>query len=88
MGYLRHPGMLRLLTTACVVLCSACVAPAGPPGGYYDSVDDADADTLRATLHEVIDDHSRFPYTSSNTDTWDILELADEDALAAGGDER
>ena len=35
--------------------------------------------TLRATLHEVIDDHTRYPYTSSATDTWDILDLADED---------
>lgn len=34
---------------------------------------------MRATLHEVIDDHTRIPYTSSSTDTWDVLELADED---------
>jgi endonuclease I len=34
---------------------------------------------LRATLHDAIDDHIRFPHTSDNTDTWDILELADED---------
>jgi hypothetical protein len=33
---------------------------------------------LRSTLHEVVDDQVRFPYTSSNKDTWDILELADE----------
>ena len=31
------------------------------------------------TLHEVIDDHTRFPYTSSGTDTWNILEAADQD---------
>ncbi len=83
MGYLQHPGMLRLLTGACVVACAAAGAPAGPapgpPGGYYDSVDDTDADTLRDTLHDVIDDHVRFPYSSSGTDTWDILKLADED---------
>ena len=32
-----------------------------------------------ATLHAVIDDHLRFPYNSAGTDTWVILELADED---------
>jgi endonuclease I len=48
--------------------------------GYYDSVDDTGAAALRQTLHEVIDDHTRFPYTSSKTDVWDILAEADEDA--------
>ncbi len=54
-------------------------AVADPPVGYYDSVDDSSAANLRATLHEVIDDHTRYPYTSTATDTWDILEQADED---------
>ena len=34
---------------------------------------------MRDSLHEVIDDHTRFPYTSATTDTWDVLEIADED---------
>ena len=50
-------------------LGSVLTAPADPPDGYYDSVETTDAATLRATLHEVIDDHTRFPYTSPNTDT-------------------
>lgn len=50
-----------------------------PPVGYYDGVDARDATSLRNTLHHVIDDHTRFPYTSSATDTWDILDDADED---------
>ena len=54
-------------------------AAAVPPVGYYDSVDAANPSTLRVTLHNVIDDHTRFPYTSSSTDTWDILELAQQD---------
>ena len=69
---------------ACAVVCAARGAIAGPPGGYYDSVDDSDADTLRDTLHDVIDDHTRFPYSSSSTDTWDILKLADEDPNDSG----
>jgi endonuclease I len=55
------------------------LALATPPPGYYASVDTSSATQLRATLHEVIDDHTRFPYTSSGTDTWNILEAADQD---------
>ncbi|MEM8930351.1 MAG: endonuclease [Acidobacteriota bacterium] len=50
---------------------------------YYASVDPTDATTLRTTLHAAIDDHITFPYTSSSTDTWDILELADQDPTNA-----
>ncbi len=49
------------------------------PAGYYDTVNEASAATLRSTLHDVIDDHTRIPYTSTATDTWNVLELADED---------
>ena len=49
------------------------------PPHYYDAVEPTNAATLRQTLHDVIDDHTRFPYTSSSTDTWDILEAADQD---------
>ncbi len=49
------------------------------PPGYYNSVDTSTSATLRATLHEVIDDHTRFPYTDASTDTWNILAAAQED---------
>ncbi|CUA83202.1 endonuclease [Pseudidiomarina woesei] len=52
---------------------------AAPPAGYYNNVDATNAQTLQQSLHEIIDDHQRFPYTSSSTDTWDILEAADQD---------
>lgn len=54
-------------------------ADKGIPSGYYDSVDASNATTLRATIHAVIDDHNRIPYTSSATDTWNVLEAADQD---------
>jgi uncharacterized repeat protein (TIGR01451 family) len=60
-----------------LALLPALLAPIPP--GYYDSVDATSPAALRATLHAVIDGHTRFPYTSSGTDTWDILEFADED---------
>lgn len=49
------------------------------PAGYYDSVDASTSVTLREGLHARIEDHQRFPYTSTATDTWDVLESADED---------
>ena len=58
-------------------LLLALAAPQGPPG-YYASVDDSTAATLRTTLHAVIDDHTRRPYTGGGIDTWDILNLAQE----------
>jgi endonuclease I len=61
------------------LLVLAPVAAAQIPSGYYDTVDTSSPGALRATLHAVIDDHVRYPYTSSGTDTWDILRLAQED---------
>ena len=42
------------------------------------------ATTLRATLHAAIDDHTKIPYTSTATDTWNVLELADQDPNDGG----
>ncbi len=69
----------RITAVTFLALASTAVTFADPPEGYYDTVDATDATALRLTLHGVIDDHQRFPYTSGSTDTWDILKLADED---------
>ena len=61
------------------VLLAWSPASADPPPGYYDSVDGSGSEVLREDLHARIGDHLRFPYTSTATDTWDVLELADED---------
>ena len=73
----RHLSVL--VGQALALAFAASSALASPPDGFYDSVDTTDAATLRTTLHELIDDHTRFPYTSGATDTWNILNLADED---------
>ena len=53
-------------------------------GTYYDSVDASSCVALRTSLHELIDDHTAFPYTHSTLDdTWTVLELADQDPLDA-----
>ncbi len=61
-----------------VILLSGIVL-ADAPAGYYDTVDYKDAATIRATLHDIIDGHTKIPYTASSTDTWNVLELADQD---------
>ena len=58
---------------------------AAVPGlDYYSGVNTSSASALRSSLHALIDDHQRFPYTSTATDTWDILEYADEDPTNPG----
>lgn len=77
-------SLLRKLTAGAglpVALCllAAATARADPPLGYYDGVDTRSQAVLRATVHQAIKDHLRRPYTSDNIDTWDVLELADQD---------
>ena len=52
---------------------------ADPPPGYYNAATGLTGTALRNALHAIIDDHTRIPYTSSSTDTWDVLAIAHED---------
>lgn len=70
----RYTLGLSICLTATISL-----AHASEPQNYYDTVNTTNASTVRQSLHEIIDDHQRYPYTSSATDTWDILEAADQD---------
>lgn len=54
------------------------------PSGYYAGVATGSAAALRSSLHPIIDDHTRFPYTATTTDTWDVLNVADQDPLDSG----
>jgi endonuclease I len=51
---------------------------------FYAGVDDSTQSSLRTTLHAALETHLRFPYTASTTDTWDILNLADQDPVSSG----
>ena len=62
-----------------LVLLFAVFSSGRTDADYYDNVDKSNPQALRDSLHEIIDDHTRFPYTSAATDTWDVLETADED---------
>ena len=49
------------------------------PAGYYDPAAGKTGITLKAALHDIIKEHTEFPYTSSSTDVWDILKETDRD---------
>ena len=51
---------------------------------YYEDVDASTSTTLRTTLHNVIQDHVPYPYSDSDTDSWDILANAHQDPNSAG----
>lgn len=75
-------SVLRALAAASPALPAIiAVSPAAAqaPPGTYSSVDTSSPAALRQTLHAVIKDHTRFPYTAGTTDTWDILNAASED---------
>ncbi|HEX6833460.1 MAG TPA: Ig-like domain-containing protein [Rudaea sp.] len=48
---------------------------------YYAGVDTSSGPALAGWLHNRIKDHTAYPYTASTTDTWDILDAADEDPM-------
>jgi endonuclease I len=65
-----------------VTLQATWDVPGGGSGGgsgYYAGVDTSSAAALRSSLHTLLEQVTRIPYTSSATDTWDVLEQADED---------
>ena len=51
------------------------------PSGYYNAAENKVDQALRTALHNIIDDHIEFPYNSSATDTWDILQESDADPV-------
>lgn len=65
-----------------LALLSASLLAQAPPT-YYNSINAASASTLRQTLHARIHDHTRIPYTATTTDTWDVLEAADQNPASA-----
>lgn len=72
-------SLAALLLAASATALPAAPAQGGPPPGYYATVDTSSQAALRATIHAVIDDHARLPYSSGATDTWDALEAAQTD---------
>jgi hypothetical protein len=73
--------IMRLRPSTALILLSLTgsqLALAEPHPAYYGTVNLNSPEAMRQSLHEVIDDHARFPLSATETDVWDILELADE----------
>jgi len=49
------------------------------PGGYYDRTEGLQGEELKTALYNIIKNHTDYPYTSTSTDTWDILKKSDRD---------
>ena len=49
------------------------------PQDYYAEALNLAGDDLKEALHQIIANHIPYPYTSSSTDTWDILQDSDQD---------
>lgn len=49
------------------------------PTGYYDDAVGKSGNDLKNALNGIIKGHTEYPYSSSGTDVWDILKVADKD---------
>ena len=49
------------------------------PSTYYQEANGLSAEELKEALYQIISNHLVFPYTSSATDTWDIIQQSDQD---------
>ena len=51
----------------------------GTVEGYYEQVNTSSPDQLRCSLHQTIKGHTIYPYSGGATNTWTILEIAQQD---------
>lgn len=49
--------------------------------GYYKLCEGLAGDSLKSCLHDIIEVHKSFPYTSDKMDVWDVLKISDRDTL-------
>ena len=71
--------MFKRLSTCLLFVIGAIPLIAQAPNGYYDTANGLAGSPLKNALHNIIDDHIEYPYTSSGTDVWDILKETDRD---------
>ena len=80
----RFVDTVRNARVLAALLVSSALGLAQIPAGYYNSIDTTNGTTLRSSIHARIKDHTKIPYTASSTDTWDVLESADQNPANAG----
>lgn len=62
-----------------VILLSSNIIFSQIPPSYYDNANNLTGIQLKTALHNIIKGHLEFPYTSIDTDVWDILKQTDKD---------
>jgi hypothetical protein len=70
---------LKSIYLSVISLFIFSVISAQVPNGYYDSAKNLSDENLKFALNQIIDNHTEYTYTSSNTDVWDILKETDKD---------
>ncbi|WP_101927195.1 MULTISPECIES: endonuclease [Luteimonas] len=66
------------------VIAFSVASSGGGGAGYYSRVNTSSAPQLRCSLHATIRGHTAYPYSGGTTNTWTILEIADEDPADGG----
>lgn len=61
----------------CLLL--ACSGFTQIPKNYYSGANNLQGGELKQALNQIIEGHTEFPYSSTKTDTWDIIKEADKD---------
>lgn len=69
----------KTLMAASLMLLAAVTLTAQIPDNYYQSTQNLTGEELKESLHLIVRDHITYPYTSDDTDVWDILKVADRD---------
>ena len=69
--------MKKLLSA--VALISTTASLQAQPLPYYQDAYNESGEDLREALYDIIKVHTRLTYSSSSTDTWDVLKASDKD---------
>jgi len=70
---------LNILLTILIVSVQSIIAQI--PDGYYNGTEGLSGEELKIALYNIIKGHTEFPYTSPDTDVWDILKKTDQDTI-------
>ena len=65
--------------TLCLCSLLLTIGVSAQPLTYYQDAWNEDGDDLREALYDIIRVHTKLPYSSSSTDTWDVLKASDVD---------
>jgi endonuclease I len=70
---------MRIFLKSIFFIFSTTILSAQIPNDYYITAENKADNVLKFELNQIISNHTTFPYTSSSTDTWDILKKTDKD---------